>query len=398
MRQLLTMIPVLAAMSVAMAGEPHNMPEPPREIQPPTCLSKGVVINYSPASTRAYIGSPSIAVLPNGRYVASHDYFGRGCSNDRTVVFGSSDRGTHWKKLAELQGQWWSTLFVHHDALFILGSSKEYGNVVIRRSADGGRTWTTPGDSASGLLRADGQYHCAPMPVIVHDGRIWRTFERRDPPIGWGITFCAGMLSAPVDADLLNAKSWTASNFLPGKREWLGGKFGGWLEGCAVVDRDGRMLDILRVETPACPEKAALVRLSADGREASFDPASGFIDFPGGAKKFAIRYDAKSRLYWSLATVVSEQDQRAGNPARIRNTLAVTCSADLIHWTVRRTLLHHPDTAVHGFQYVDWLFDGDDIIAACRTAYDDGHGGAHNFHDANFLTFHRVVDFRATGK
>ena len=43
---------------------------------------------------------------------------------------------------------------------------------------------------------------------------------------------------------------------------------------------------------------------------------------------------------------------------------------------------------------MDWLFDGDDIIAACRTAYDDGLGGAHNNHDANYLTFHRIANFR----
>jgi hypothetical protein len=33
---------------------------------------------------------------------------------------------------------------------------------------------------------------------------------------------------------------------------------------------------------------------------------------------------------------------------------------------------------------VDWQFERSDIIAACRTAYDDGLGGAHNNHDANF--------------
>jgi hypothetical protein len=44
---------------------------------------------------------------------------------------------------------------------------------------------------------------------------------------------------------------------------------------------------------------------------------------------------------------------------------------------------------------VDWLFDGPDIIAACRTAYDDGLGGARNNHDANFLTFHRFASFRS---
>jgi hypothetical protein len=66
-----------------------------------------------------------------------------------------------------------------------------------------------------------------------------------------------------------------------------------------------------------------------------------------------------------------------------------------MHWTVRCVLLQHVDRTVHGFQYVDWLFDGDDIIAACRTAYDDDGTGAHSFHDANFLTFHRIANFRS---
>ena len=140
-------------------------------------------------------------------------------------------------------------------------------------------------------------------------------------------------------------------------------------------------------------EKAAIVRITPDGKTASFDPATGFVNFPGGAKKFAIRFDPQSKQYWSLASIVHER-HRADNPGSIRNTLALTCSSDLAHWTVRCILLYHPDTRKHGFQYVDWLFDGEDIIAACRTAYDDGQGGAHNTHDANYLTFHRFANFR----
>jgi len=34
------------------------------------------------------------------------------------------------------------------------------------------------------------------------------------------------------------------------------------------------------------------------------------------------------------------------------------------------------------------------IELAVRTAYDDGGGGAHNAHDANYLTFHRFRNFR----
>lgn len=56
---------------------------------------------------------------------------------------------------------------------------------------------------------------------------------------------------------------------------------------------------------------------------------------------------------------------------------------------------HHPDLEKHAFQYVDWQFDGADLVAASRTAFDDGLGGAHNQHDANYMTFHRVRAFRA---
>jgi hypothetical protein len=283
---------------------------------------------------------------------------------------------------------------VHRGALYLLGPDRHHGNILIRRSTDGGVTWTTPKDRTTGLLRDNGEYHCAPVPVLEHAGRLWRAFEWRNPPVAWGINYRAGMLSVPVDADLLQADNWTNSNFLPSDRAWNGGDMGAWLEGNAVVAPDGQLVDVLRVQTRSPDEKAAIVRISADGKTASFDPAAGFVDFPGGAKKFAIRFDPRSNRYWSLASIVHTR-HRADNPGGIRNTLALTCSADLKQWTVRCVVLYHPDTRKHGFQYVDWLFDREDLIAACRTAYDDGQGGAHNNHDANFLTFHRIADFRS---
>ena len=32
----------------------------------------------------------------------------------------------------------WSSLFVHRDAVYLLGTSQQYGSIVIRRSDDGG--------------------------------------------------------------------------------------------------------------------------------------------------------------------------------------------------------------------------------------------------------------------
>jgi len=356
----------------------------------------GVVISHYPGPSGPYVGSPSIVILPDGSYVASHDLFGAGSTfneNGQTLIFGSNDKGANWKKLTEINGAFWSTLFTHGGALYLIGPHKRFGDVVIRRSTDGGMTWTEPEDASSGRLSEGAQYHCAPMPVIVHNGRIWRAMEQCNPRKGWGVKFRAGMLSAPVDSDLLKRDSWTFSNFLASDTTWVNGTFGGWLEGNAVATPDGDIVDILRVETKGYPEQGAVVRISDDGKLAWFDPLSGFIDMPGGAKKFTIRYDTKSGLYWTLTNDVPER-HRKWKPGGIRNTLTLACSKDLKDWTVRCNVLYHPDVSKHGFQYVDWQFDGDDMIVASRTAYDDNAGNAHNMHDANFLTFHRVKNFR----
>ncbi len=354
----------------------------------------GVVIDHSPASSGMYIGSPSIAILPGGDYVASHDIFGpKSTEHSRAVtrVFRSGDRGATWRHVSDIHGQFWSTLFVHRGKLYIMGTLAHYQSAVIRRSADGGRTWTEPKDGESGLLLT-GPHHCAPVPVVVHRGRLWRGMEGTANPRRWGLPFRALVMSVPVEADLLRAENWTSTNRLAGDASWLDGTFNGWLEGNAVVMPGGQIVDILRVD---CPQggMTAIVAISEDGRSATFNPETGFVSFPGGAKKFTIRYDPRTKRYWSLTSFVAPpyRGERAG---RVRNTLILTSSADCKRWRIASILLHHADVRTHGFQYPDWLFDGDDIIAAIRTAYDDGLGGAHNAHDANYFTFHRFKDFR----
>lgn len=352
----------------------------------------GVVIAHSPAKTRKYIGCPGLVILPDGRYVASHSHFGPGSTGDRMFVYRSADKGATWRRLGEVKGQWWSSLFLHRGSLYLMGVSRRYGHVVIRRSADAGETWTTPAGAATGLLLADGQYHTAPVPIAVHRGRIWRSMEDRSPPTGWAWSFRAFVMSAPADADLLDANNWTCTNRLAFRRDWLpGGTNPGWLEGNVVVTPAGGLVNILRVNAEPAYRKAAVVSISDDGKTAAFDPAGGFIEFYGGMSKFTIRRDAPSKRYWTLGSLVT-------NPAnpRQRNTLALTSSADLRTWRIERIVLKHNEGGATwrkskvGFQYVDWQIVGEDIVFVSRTAY----AGAHNYHDANYLTFHRIRGFR----
>ncbi len=356
-------------------------------------LPPGTVIAHSPASTRVYLGSPSLAMLPGGELVASYDEFGPGGTSDTAHVAGSRDGGVTWEERAVVRGAFWSSLFVHHGALYLFGTNREDGFVAIRRSLDGGRTWTEPRDAKSGLLLADARYHTAPVPVVEHDGRLYRAFEDSMGPGGWGTSFRSFVLSAPADADLLDAASWRASDRLGSDTAWLGGRFGGWLEGNVVPTPAGGLVNLLRVDYRDDEEKAAVVVIGAEGRTVSFDPAGGFVTLPGACKKFTIRRDPRDGAYWTLANLVPPS-QRGGNVERTRNTLALLRSTDLRVWEERAVLLEHPDRERHGFQYADWLFDGDDLVAVVRTAFDDGEGGARSGHDANFVTFHRFRSFR----
>jgi len=365
-------------------------------------------IAYSPAESQTYLGSPSIAQLPNGELLVSHDYFGPGAPHSPegmehlTSIYHSSNEGETWEHLTDIAGAFWSSLFVHHGTVYLLGTSQEYGSIVIRRSDDGGRTWTTPHDRHTGLLfpggpgRTPPNYHCAPVPVLQADGRLYRAFEDCDP-CEWGTGFRALVISAPEDANLLEASSWEMSNKLPYNPHWTPSHWPplerpGWLEGNVVQDPNGQLWNILRFNSVPLVDKAAMLRIHDKGRLLSFDPQTGFIEFPGGMSKFTIRRDPLTGWYLTLCNPNTNP-----NWPRQRNTLALCGSQDLRHWQILHILIQDdsplsPEESARlvGFQYPDWLFAGEDILYVVRTAYK----GAHNYHDANRITFHRLCNFR----
>lgn len=375
------------------------------------CISQ---LRHQDPRTRTYLGSPSIVRLLDGSLLATHDYFGPGCPRNHegeehlTSVYRSQDDGVSWRNITHISGQYWSSLFVHGGSPHILGTSAQYGSIVVRRSADGGFTWSHPKDETTGLLFRGGafhdppNYHCAPMPVVLSGGRIWRAFEDCDP-LKWGVGFRALVISADEDADLLQASNWRMTNRLPYDQRTDPPQFGrnseggaGWLEGNVVEDPDGRLWNVMRVHSAPVLNKAAMVRILDDGARLEFDPEAGFIDFPGGMSKFTIRRDPQTGFYWTLSNDM--EDAPDGRPRIRRNRLSIFASSDLRTWRKRRTLLEDslesdPERSVKqtGFQYVDWQFDREDLIYLVRTAYD----GAHSFHDSNRITFHRVRDFRS---
>ncbi len=359
----------------------------------------GQVVAHSPAASGIFFGSPAIAVLPDGRYVISHNLAGPNRPKpSQTWVYRSADRGRTWNKIAVIP-MYWTTLFVHRDNLYAIGTSDSYGNWVICKSTDGGETWTTPTDEHHGLLlRGDPDtlgYHTGSVPVVVHDGRIWRALEDNGSGGPWPNHFRAGVCSAPEDADLLQASNWTFSNMIEKDVNWLpNAGFIGWLEGNVVVDPDGHVVNVLRIDTDnGQPEKAAIMRVQ-DPSTVTFDPEQDIIDMPGGGKLFTIRFNESTQSYWTLANIITDENYDPNVKAnRIRDILALLESKDLRHWEIRRELLKDTsDVKNIGFHYFNWQFDGRDIIGVARTAYPDGMGGAARYHDANFFNFYRFAN------
>jgi hypothetical protein len=229
------------------------------------------------------------------------------------------------------------------------------------------------------------------MPIVEHAGRLWRAVEGAEDGERWGYRYQPRVMSIPVDGDLLDADQWTVSDTIHDEADgWLGGMFRWVLEGNAVVDRDGVVRNILRSDRDGL---AAVATVSSDGASLSVDAKFNRTQLPGSSKKVLIRWDEPSGLYWALSNppVAGSSEEVA---RQSRNTLALFSSPDLREWTERCVLLHHPDREKHAFQYPDWIVEGEDMLVASRTAYDDGLGGAHRAHDANFLTFHRFENFR----
>ncbi len=345
----------------------------------------GNVVVHSPKSSGIYRGTPSLVKLPNGHIITSNDVFGTGLSN-KTEIFVSKDNGTTWTKISTVQGAVWSGVFYHQNKLYLMGADTSNGpNLVIRGSDDEGKTWSSP------TIVVGGPAHGSSTAVLFANGRIYKAYEFHDKDLNnkWMSGNKAYIVSASQGADLLNSASWVKSESME-KPAWIDGT--GWLESNAVMGKDGKVKCITRLASME-GIYAGYYSLSADNK---IEPGSAKkIQFWGGTSKFTIKYDSVSNKYWSLTNYAPVQFKEGNRSAGgIRNVLALTSSKDLESWEISAIVLAHDDTENVGFQYVDWIFDGNDILFASRTAYDDGMGGADNFHNANFMTFHKIENYK----
>ena len=150
-----------------------------------------------------------------------------------------------------------------------------------------------------------------------------------------------------------------------------------------MISPEGQLLNIMRFGKY---HTALVYEVNTADHDAPLS-FSRLMPFPANYSKFMIKHDHQSNSYYTVATRVYSPEKTG-----VRNLLSLMRSRDLKHWEVVTDLMDFRDQDDEhiGFQYVDFEIEGDDIIFLCRTAMN----GAHNFHDSNYSTFHRIKHFR----
>ena len=354
--------------------------------------------NYN--KTKISLGSPSVARFSNGVWIVSYDYNGTNYhpvstgTNDSGIAI-SADNGKTWNEVAIVPRMMWSTLFVLEDTAYLVGRDTGTGKLAIVKSTDYGKSWTSAKD---GMIDSTvGSLHHAPTPAVISNGRIYLAFEDSCNDFGeakWTYTKRAYVMSASMDADLLDAKSWKKSNYVSFDAGWMDPdayytKQMGFLEGNAVAGRDGTVRVFLRVESDPTYGKVCVLKLSPDNSTLSFERIG---NLPVGKDKFVIRYDEQSGHYIAIGNIKTTELC----PTQ-RNVVAMYYSEDLDTWTYGATLLVDNSLLCleesmrnHGMQYPDFLFDGEDLCMVLREASDE----ATYYHNANYITWYRIKCFR----
>lgn len=300
------------------------------------------------------------------------DVFAGNAPQNLTLLFRSDDGGLHWRYVTDIFPCFWGKMFWHKDRLYMLGVSREYGDMLIGASDDEGRTWSTPTVLSRGSSSSiENGHHRAPTVVLNSHGRLWTGTEYGS----WKKNrFSASLLSADENADLLDAGNWTFTDFVRPDVESLGEEAGspGGIEGNAVELPDGRVVDLLRFKE----DKAILMEANPDDPEAAL-VLKGLPYFPLAHTKFEVARHANG-IYYAL-----------GNPAPGRNILSLYASPDFVHWDKLQEVVNHAECSIKdvGFQYPVFCFEGNDMLLLSRTAWNH----AHNFHDSNCITFHRIT-------
>ncbi len=357
--------------------------------------SRSEVMNGSENNRILY--NPSIVRVGNDLFAISEvggGILGKSGEEDGTTFFRSQDNGKTWEKRGRIADMWYAVLFEHKGDLYVLGvyvpeariGSKDgktayYG---VSRSRDGGMTWTEINDKQGGIVipgseeyDTNAPHHGASNPVLKHNGKLYAARELFGKE--------AFVLMCNENSDILDPKNWTVSGSYKSR-------YYNPIESNAVVGPDGGVWVISRSDELGV-DGAFLMKLDDNNNLVPYTgvDATSTISIPTTPNKFTCRYDEKTGYYYAL-TCPSVTD----NYHMQRNYLALVVSKDLVNWEMCEMVLCDREIcnevvsiSQHAFQYVDWVFDGDDILLTVREAAEN----AVCWHEGHMITFYRIENY-----
>ena len=406
------------------------------------------LVYESPNPDSVYCGTPGLAMLPNGRIIATLDLFGPGVENlpgtkglrkstgnyFRGKVFVSDDRGRSWQHRHDYPFLH-ARPFTAGGRLYILGLCDD---LMIIRSDDQGDTWSEPA-----YLTRNQEWTGAADNVHYTNGCVYLAIEKRhDRGVGgWRVADISPVLMrAPENADLTDPANWTFASDLvfedavnvadinyvgipffeshPKEPLWPAPDRAmspmGWLETNVVqftdpdhywFDPQGNTFHLwMRAHTGGTGYAAmAKVVENEDGSMTTMletVPSGKTIvltPFPGGHMKFHIVYDEKSQLFWTVSTQAFDSMTRIDRlpadrynlPNNERRCMILSYSKNMMDWCFAG-LVARGQSDIESRHYASMIIDGDDLHILSRS----GNKEAMNPHNVNMITFHTVQNFR----
>lgn len=389
--------------------------------------------------------SPGICIGENHRIIVTADTAGPNEKMEHLKVKGyryggfiqgriyiSDNRGSSFSKVGEYP-------FMHArpfragNRIYILGHCSDL-NIIY--SEDNGMSWSQPEKLTDG-----DDWHQAPCNVLYKNKHIYIVMEkRRDMGItGWMVNNIAPVLMrGSIDKDLSKKENWTFSSELyfgdavdKEKLEYTGIPFYwttpstyveiapgrgcaeiGWLETNIVKfeDKNHYLYDertihlFMRAHTGGTGYcTIAKVIENEDGTMTTKleNAPSGkklvYVPMPGGQMKFHILYDETSNLYWLLSTQATDSMTRAemlpvdryNLPNNERRRLVLHFSKNCFDWCFAGVAAIGENEKMSR-HYAAMEIDGNNLYIVSRS----GDENARDAHDTNFVSFHKIENFR----
>ncbi|MBQ7347084.1 MAG: hypothetical protein IJW55_03930 [Clostridia bacterium] len=309
-----------------------------------------------------------------------------------TYIKKSTDNGVTWTAVGQVDDLRWGSAFTLNNEVWLLGNNVLSNNAMIAHVTSGGKV-----ESATLMSGVGGG---GPTTVLVANGRVYKAYNDRT-------------VSAPVNANLLSADSWTLSNRITGVLDaaWLKSASGKAVTGIQtqecnlLIGPDGAIYNVMRIEGYVVDSYgnnnnilgagyAAILKLSDDGSTYTVPESGALIkNFPTGVSKFSIRYDEASGKYICVSNLYT-----GAKLLNQRTVMVISTSTDLLNWEtkdallVEREMINRDVSAfAHGWHYADFVTVDGDLYYVVRESV----GDANDWHTGNYIGFYTLEDYQS---